>query len=114
MRGGDGKDTCIGGAGHDQLYAGLNDGDVDTFKFAADALGEVDYIYEFEAGVDKFQLDTLTGTGEVTLLKGSGSNVTAYVTGVIQRQPCRERDALVRRLQRVECRDPVGLRIRLI
>ena len=47
MRGGDGMDTLTGGAGHDSMYAGLSDGDKDTFKFGADAVGSAEQCLGF-------------------------------------------------------------------
>ena len=60
--GGDGSDTLYGGAGIDAIYAnggGGGDGAADVIVYASAGWG-TDFVFDFEHGVDKFDL---TGTG---------------------------------------------------
>ena len=66
LRGGDGNDLLIGGAGNDNLYGGAG---ADTFRFVTpdDSLfGSADIIFDFEHGVDKIDLRSMTYTSLAT------------------------------------------------
>ena len=88
IRGGLGSDTINGGAGHDFLYAGQNDGAVDTFVFDSSSVGDqsnvwgsADYIYDFVSGQDKVEIDTADGTASLTFQYINANTTHVYATG---------------------------------
>lgn len=78
IRGGDGADTILGGGGADQLYGGLN---ADRFVFS-DARVNDAQIFDFQAGVDKLQLD-LDGGWTASAVDGNTTLITSATGGEI-------------------------------
>ena len=85
-----------------RLYAGLNDGDMDTFKFGADAVGSqsnvwasADYIYEFDA-TERMLSKSISHPVTATMtFQEVGGNTHVYVKG--------DFDGVARRQRRSEC-----------
>ena len=86
LEGGAGNDRLVGEQGLDAMTGGA---DADTFVFnLAPAAGGLDRITDFEAGIDKLEIDAslfgggLVAGGVVSLVSGSAPTSTGFAAGV--------------------------------
>lgn len=75
MRGGEGNDTLVGGPGSDMLYGGVG-----ADKFVLQNNVSVEYILDFENGVDKIDLSEFHFADLAALRAGAAINVVKGIT----------------------------------
>lgn len=77
MRGGEGNDTLVGGPGSDMLYGGTG-----ADKFVMQNTASVEYVLDFENGVDKIDLSEFNFTDLAALRAAATINVVKTITTI--------------------------------